>query len=39
MAPYAEDTLMGLMIMALAFSGKASSIKQATDDMSFSQAG
>ncbi len=33
MAPYAEDTLMGLMIMALAFSGKAGSIKQATDEL------
>ena len=33
MAPYAEDTLTGLLIMALAFSGKAASITQATTDL------
>ena len=33
MAPYAEDTLTGLLIMALAFSGRAASITQATTDL------
>jgi sugar (pentulose or hexulose) kinase len=33
MAPYAEDTLTGLLIMALAFSGKTASIEQATNDL------
>jgi sugar (pentulose or hexulose) kinase len=33
LAPFAEDTLTGLLIMALAFSGKAASIDQATDDL------
>ena len=33
MAPFAEDTLTGLLIMALAFSGKAASIEQATNDL------
>jgi hypothetical protein len=33
MAPYAEDTLTGLLIMALAFSGKTASIEQAMNDL------
>jgi hypothetical protein len=33
MAPYAEDTLTGLLIIALAFSGKTASIEQATNDL------
>jgi sugar (pentulose or hexulose) kinase len=33
LAPFAEDTLTGLLIMALAFSGKAASIDQATADL------
>jgi hypothetical protein len=33
MAPYAEDTLTGLLIMALAFSGQCASIEQATNDL------
>jgi sugar (pentulose or hexulose) kinase len=33
MPPYAEDTLTGLLVMALAFSGKAASIDQATTDL------
>jgi sugar (pentulose or hexulose) kinase len=33
LAPYAEDTLVGLLVMALAFSGKAASIAQATNDL------
>ena len=33
MAPFAEDTLTGLLILALAFSGKAASIEQATRDL------
>jgi sugar (pentulose or hexulose) kinase len=33
MAPYAEDTLTGLMIMALAFSGRAASMTQATAEL------
>ena len=33
MAPFAEDTLTGLLIMALAFSGNAASIDAATNDL------
>jgi sugar (pentulose or hexulose) kinase len=33
LAPFAEDTLTGLMIMARAFSGKAASIEEATNDL------
>jgi sugar (pentulose or hexulose) kinase len=33
LAPFAEDTLTGLLVMALAFSGKAASIDQATTDL------
>jgi hypothetical protein len=32
LAPYAEDTLTGLLVLALAFSGRAASIDQATSD-------
>jgi sugar (pentulose or hexulose) kinase len=33
MAPFAEDTLTGLLIMALAFSGNAASIDEATNNL------
>jgi hypothetical protein len=33
MAPFAEDTLTGLLVMALAFSGNAASIDAATNDL------
>lgn len=33
MAPFAEDTLTGLLIMALAFSGQCASIEQATNEL------
>jgi sugar (pentulose or hexulose) kinase len=33
MAPYSEDTLTGLLILALVFSGRVTSIEQATTDL------
>ena len=36
LAPYAEDTLVGLLVLALAFSGRATSIDQAMNDLRLS---